>query len=67
MKPVDDSSAQLEFDIVGSDAIPDQRTVRPERSVATLGEFVEFLAELEEVFGRKIRPVRPIEGDRFLL
>jgi len=67
MKPVDARRAQLEFDIVDDEPIPDQRTVRPERAVSSLGEFVEFLTELEEVFGRKIRPVRPIEGNRFLL
>ena len=67
MKPVDRNRADLEFDIVGRDPIADQRTLRPQRPVNSLAEFVEFLAELEEVFGPTMRPVRPIEGTRFLL
>jgi hypothetical protein len=67
MKPVDRNRADLEFDIVGRDPIADQRTLRPQRPVNSLAEFVEFLAELEEVFGPTMRPVRPTEGTRFLL
>jgi hypothetical protein len=67
MKPVDPRSAAPEFDIVGRDPIAEQRTLRPQRPVESLSEFVEFLADLEEVFGPTIRPVRPIEGSRFLL
>jgi hypothetical protein len=47
--------------------VPDQRTVRPERPIKDLGEFIAFLEAMEEVFGRPRRRRRPVTGGKFLL
>ena len=52
--------------IVGRDVI-DQRVLRPVRRVRELDEFLEFLAQLEAVFGVRERPREITTGDRFLL
>jgi hypothetical protein len=47
--------------------IPDQRMLRPDPPVRSVEEFVEFLVQLEAVFGPDDRPRPPIVGERFLL
>ena len=67
MKPANARRAQREFDVAAGDAMPEQRTLRPERPCKSLGEFVRFLTALDGIYGVKVRPVRRIEGNRFLL
>lgn len=52
--------------IVGAE-VPDQTRLRVPKPVQDLDEFLEFLAQLEGVFGRVERPWQVITGDRFLL
>jgi len=52
--------------IVGA-AVPDQRRLRGPERVRDLDEFLEFLAELEAVFGPLERRRELTVGDRFLL
>lgn len=47
--------------------IPDQRMLRPDPPVRSVEEFVEFLVQLEAVFGPDDRPRPPTVGERFLL
>jgi len=52
--------------IVGA-AVPDQTRLRGPERVRDLDEFLEFLAELEAVFGPLERRRELTVGDRFLL
>jgi hypothetical protein len=52
--------------IVGR-AVPDQTLLRARSRVSDVKQFVDFLAHLDEVFGRLQRPRRLTTGRRFLL
>jgi hypothetical protein len=58
--------SQPEPSIIGPD-VGDQTRLRPVAPARDLDEFLEFLARLEEVFGRVTRPRPPTAGARFLL
>jgi hypothetical protein len=52
--------------IIGPE-VSDQAKLRPERPVRDLDEFLEFLANIEAVFGPIERPARISTGAHFLL
>jgi len=52
--------------LVGPEVI-DQHTLHRVKRVRELDEFLDFLAQLEAVFGTLERPREIITGDRFLL
>ena len=55
-----------EAPIVGAD-VPDQTRLRKPEPIRDLDEFLEFLAELEAVFGPLERRRELTVGDHFLL
>jgi hypothetical protein len=55
-----------ETPIVGA-GVPDQTRLRPLREVRSLDEYLDFLAQLEAVFGPVARPRELTTGERFLL
>ncbi len=52
--------------IIGAE-VPDQASLRAPEGVRDLDEFLEFLAQLEAVFGPIERTRQVTTGDRFLL
>lgn len=44
-----------------------QTKLRPPKPARDLDDFLVFLRQLDEVFGRVARPPRPTTGDWFLL
>ena len=52
--------------IVGAE-VPDQATLRVPKAVKDLDEFLDFLEQLEKVFGSIERAPQVTKGDRFLL
>jgi len=52
--------------IVGT-CVPDQSDLRPPRPVRDVDEFLEFLAQVEALFGPIEAPRALTTGDRFLL
>ena len=52
--------------IIGTE-VPDQASLRVPKAVNDLDEFLDFLAQLEGVFGSIERARRLTTGDRFLL
>ena len=59
-------SAAYEQPIIGAE-VPDQTRLRGPDEVETLDEYLDFLDQLEAVFGPIARPGRITTGDRFLL
>ena len=48
-------------------ATADQRRIRPTLPIERLSTFLDFLAEIEEIFGPIVKKRRVGGGDRFLL
>jgi len=52
--------------IVGPEVV-DQQVLRPQATVRDLAEFLDFLAQIEAVFGRFERQAGLTTGEHFLL